>query len=165
MQAREAIIKRRSVRSYIAKPVPQALIEDLVDCARLSPSARNVQPWAFVAVSDKEMLSRIAGLSDNGRFISDCGCCIAVFCQETKYYLEDGSAATQNILIRAHDLGLAACWVAGDKKPYADEVRSLLNAPADYKLVSLVSLGYSETGDATVPTKKSLEEVLHWDKF
>ncbi|MCM8780126.1 MAG: nitroreductase family protein, partial [Candidatus Omnitrophica bacterium] len=89
--------------------------------------------------------------------------CIAVFCKDTKYYLEDGCAATENLLLAATDLGLASCWVAGDKKPYAAFVNELLGVPAGFKLVSLVALGKSK--DKMAVPKRSLNEVIHWDKF
>ncbi|MFA5411646.1 MAG: nitroreductase family protein [Candidatus Omnitrophota bacterium] len=165
MEAKNAILGRRSTRNFNSQPVPQRLIEELIDCGRLAPTARNVQPWEFVAVTRRKALEDLAGIvADNGRFIAGSSCCIAVFCRDTKYYLEDGCAATENILIRAADLGLASCWVAGDKKPYCEKVKALLNLPADFKLVSLIALGYSDApGEA--PEKKPLKEVLHWEKF
>lgn len=165
MEAKAAILSRRSVRNFNSRPLSQRLIEELIDCARLAPTARNLQPWEFVAVTKRKTLEDLAGITaDNGRFIAESACCIAVFCRDTKYYLEDGCAATENILIRAADLGLAGCWVAGDKKPYCEKVKALLGLSADFKLVSLVALGYSDTpGEA--PGKKPLKEILHWEKF
>ena len=164
MQTQEALKKRRSFRSFTSKPIPRNLVETIIDLAKLAPTARNVQPWEFVVITKKETLQNLGSLADNGRFLSDCTCCIAVFCKDTKYYLEDGCAATENILIAAADLGLAACWVAGDKKPYCDKVRESLGAPDDFKLVSLIALGYSES-QAPMPDKRSLKEVLHWERF
>lgn len=165
MQTQEAIKRRHSIRTFATtKSVPSHLIEELIDCARLAPTARNIQPWEFVVVTKKESLKNLGSLADNARFLSQSPCCIAVFCKDTKYYLEDGCAATENILIAATDLGLGSCWVAGDKKPYGDKVKTLLNVPADFKLVSLVALGYPES-IPEMPEKKSLKEVLHWEKF
>jgi len=164
MQALQAIRKRRSVRIFNAKPVPRNLVEELIDCARLAPTARNIQPWEFVVITKKETLQKLGSLADNGSFIKDSSCCIAVFCQGTKYYLEDGCAATENILIAAYDLGLSSCWVAGDKKPYADKVRELLGAPVDFKLVSLIPLGFSDA-KLSLPSKKSLNDVVHWERY
>ena len=164
MQAQEALIGRRSVRAYSFKPIPRNFIERLIDCARLAPTARNVQPWEFVAVTQKETLKKLGALADNGKFIAQANYCIAVFCQDTKYYLEDGCAATENILIAAQDLGLGACWVAGDKKPYCQDVKELLAAPKALKLVSLIAVGYAQS-QVALPAKKSLKTVLHWEKF
>jgi nitroreductase len=164
MQTQEALKERRSVRVFIAKPVPRDLIESLIDCARLAPTARNVQPWEFVVVTKKETLETLGSLTDNGRFIASSPCCIAVFCNDTKYYLEDGCAATVNILIAAKDLGLGACWVAGDKKPYCDKVRDSLGVPKDCKLVSLIPLGYSDERPS-MPSKRTLKEVIHLESY
>jgi nitroreductase len=87
-----------------------------------------------------------------------------VFCKDTKYYLEDGCAAVENILVAAAALGLGACWVAGDKKSYAGEVRRMLRAPEDCNLVALLPIGYP--AEEMVPRqKRPLEDVLHWETF
>ncbi len=164
MQTLQALKKRCSVRTFNAKPIPRNLVEELIDCARLAPTARNIQPWEFVVITKKDTLQELGSLADNGSFIKDSACCIAVCCEETKYYLEDGSAATENILIAAYDLGLSSCWVAGDKKPYADKVKELLGVPSDLKLVSLIPLGYSDA-KPSLPSKKSLNDVIHWEKY
>ena len=62
-------------------------------------------------------------------------------------------------------MGLGTCWVAGDKKEYAEAVRELLGLPAGYKLISLVAIGYPAEGKVAVPPKRKLEEVLHWEKY
>lgn len=164
MDALEAIKTRRSVRSFAAKPVPREIVEQIIDGARLAPSANNVQPWEFVIVTDQTVRERIAGLTDYGKFIADAPVCIAVFCRDTKYYLEDGCAATENILIGACSLGLSSCWVAGDKKDYAQEISRILGVPDSYKLISLLALGYSSI-KASAYGKRLPEEVMHWEKF
>ena len=164
MQTQEAIRQRRSCRSFNAKIVPRELIQELINLARLAPTARNIQPWEFVAITRKETLQKLAQLAENGLFLAESPCCIAVFSRDTKYYLEDGSAATENILLAATDLGLASCWVAGDKKGYCDKVKELLEVPKDFKLVSLVALGYPNAR-ADTPGKRPPEELLHWEKF
>lgn len=163
MQPIELLKTRRSIRAYTPQAVPREIIEDIIDCGRLAPTARNEQPWEFVVVTDKAVRSRIAQAADYGRFIAEAPVCVAVLSRQTKYYLEDGSAATLNILLAAHAHGLGACWVAGDKKPYAAKVVRMVGAPEDYRLISLVSIGYSaekpETG------KRALREMLHWERF
>ena len=105
----EAIVKRRSVREYLPKEIPQEILIKLIDAARLAATARNEQPWEFVVVTDKQKKAKIAGISaPNGAFMAEAGAVIAVFCLDSKYYLEDGSAATENILIMAADLGLGS---------------------------------------------------------
>ena len=154
---------RISVRQYESRPVEREKIERIVDAARMAPTARNEQPWEFVAVTEKGTLEALGRLADHGRFIAGAPACIVVFCQDTKYYLEDGSAATTYILLKATELGLGSCWVAGDKKDYAEDLRELLNVPASYKLISLISLGYPAENHPK--EKRSLKSVLHWEKY
>ncbi len=157
---------RRSVRVFNNKDLPKNKLEQIVDAARFAATARNIQPWEFVVITDKEKLNRLAGLGDNAKPIQGAVACIAVFSIDTRYYLEDGSAATCNILLASAALGIGSCWIAGDKKPYAQEVCDLLGAPAGMKLVSLVALGYpKERGAFKIASKKGLKEVLHWEKF
>ena len=163
MDAIEAIKTRRSVRAYKEDPIPRSMIEEIVDCGRMAASAVNIQPWAFIVVTAAETRRKIAYLTDYGTFIAVAPVCIAVMCKDTKYYLEDGCAATQNMLIAARALGLGACWVAGDKKEYAAAVSDMLGAPAGYRLVSLVAVGVSaETPESD---KRPLNDVLHWERF
>lgn len=163
MDAIEALKTRRSVRTFTGEPVDKAVIEDLVDCARLAASARNEQPWEFVVVTDKQTRAKLASLAPNGPHIAHAPVCIVVVCAEGAYYLEDGAAATQNILLAARAHGLGSCWVAGDKKPYAEAVLGLLGVPSGNKLVSLVPLGHA--ADVPSPQKRPLADVIHWEKY
>ncbi len=164
MNALEAMKTRRSVRTYESKLVPAAIVEDIVDCARLAATARNVQPWEFVVVTNAETRRAIAGIAVKGQFIADAPVCLVVFCRDTKYYLEDGSAAIQNILLAARAHGLGSCWVAGDKKPYAPQIAHLLGVPAEFKLIGLVAIGHAAESPS-MPPKRPLAEVLHREKF
>jgi nitroreductase len=163
MDAIEVLKTRRSVRAYTRAPVPRKIIEDIVDCGRLAPTANNVQPWEFVVITDPELLRRIAVITEYGKFIADAPVCVVVLSRDTKYYLEDGSAATENILLAARAHGLGSCWVAGDKKPYASEICRLVGAPRGYKLVSLIPIGYP--AESPEKTKRPLSDVLHWEKY
>ncbi|MFH0771429.1 MAG: nitroreductase family protein [Candidatus Omnitrophota bacterium] len=164
MDTMESIKKRVSARDYDAKPVEKEKLEKIVDAGRLAPTARGEEPWEFIVITDKEKIKEIAGLTDHGKFLTGATAAIAVFCKDTKYYLEDGCAATENILIAATSLGVASCWIAGDKKAYCLYVTEALGVPASLKLISLIALGYPKT--APVPRKKrSLDEVIHWEKF
>jgi nitroreductase len=164
MDALTAITRRRSTRKFLDRLVPREILEKIVDAGRLAATARNVQPWEFVVVTEPEMRGKIATITEYGKFIAQSPACIVVFCKDTKYYLEDGSAATQNILVAAEALGVQSCWVAGDKKSYTGEIASLLSVPSAYKLVSLVALGYGND-PAPRPSKRPLSELLHWGKL
>ena len=163
MEAIKALKSRRSKRRFLPRRVPRKVVEDIIDCGRLAPSAVNIQPVEFVVVTKKKIRKQIAETTDRGRFIAEAPVCIAVFSRQTKHYLEDGCAAAENILLAAHAHGLGACWVAGDKKSYADKVRQLLGVPRNFKLITLIPLGYSE--EDPKPAKRKLKDVLHWEKY
>jgi nitroreductase len=163
MDAIQALKTRHSVRAYTDEGISRTILEDIVDCGRLAATAINIQPWEFVVVTERQRLRRIAEIADHGKFIAGAAACVVVLSKETKYYLEDGSAATQNMLVAARAHGLGACWVAGDKKPYAPEIVAAVGAPAGYKLISLVALGHPR--ESSSQPKRHLEEVLHWEKF
>lgn len=162
--ALDVIAERRSHRKFTPDPVRREDIETLVDAGRLAATARNVQPWEFVVVTDAAIRKQFAAINDYGKFIADAPVCIVVLCDDTKYYLEDGSAATQNILLAAEALGLGTCWVAGDKKPYADKIVKLVGAPSHMKLICSIAVGYS-AGTSARASKRSVSEVLHWERF
>lgn len=159
------IIKsRHSVRKYKPEPIAENVIRDALECARQAPTAMNLQPWLFGVVRDRSLLAKIAELTDHGKFIADAQVCFAVFGEKgAKYYLEDCCAATENLILGLWAYGVASCWVAGDKKPYADEIRKLLSVPEKYTLVSLVSAGYP--AEVTVQRKKILDEVTFYDTY
>ena len=112
----EVIKTRRSVRKFEKRPVPEETIQDIMDCARMAPTARNVQPWLFGAITDERLKGNISQLANYGKFIKDCAVCFAVFCEaQAKYLLEDGCAATENILL--------ACSVGGSGSQLPTKLR------------------------------------------
>ena len=163
MDALQALRTRRSIRKYEDKPIPQETLETIVDCGRLAASGRNEQPWEFVVVTDPKIKEKVAEATDYGKFIAQAAACIAVFCRDTTYYIEDGAAATQNILVGAWAMGVGTCWIAGDKKHYAKTIGNIVKAPANTKLVSLIALGYP--AEQPTKSKRELKEVIHWDSF
>ncbi len=164
MDAIECLKTRRSIRSYTDKKVSKEVLTELIDCARLAPSARNEQPWEFVVVTGKETKQKIADITAHGRFIADAAACIIVCSKKSDYFLEDCSAATENILLAARAFGISTCWVAGHKKDYSEDAKKLLRIPDEYLVISFISLGYSD-GQPEPHGKRTVEEVIHWEKF
>ncbi|MBW2980949.1 nitroreductase family protein [Candidatus Woesearchaeota archaeon] len=164
MNAIEAIKTRRSVREYSDKEISKEDLKEIIDCARMAATARNIQPWQFVVVQDAVKLAKISELAPNGSFIKGANAAVVVFSEDTKYYLEDGSAAICNVMLAAHALSIGSCWIAGDKKPYCEDIKKLFNAPAEMKLVGMVSLGYAKEAVAE-KEKKAVDEVLKWESF
>jgi nitroreductase len=164
MDTIECLKQRRCVREFLDKEISDNILKDIVDCARLAPSAINIQPWEFIVVKNKKLLKEIADLTDYGKFIKDSAACVIVVCKDTKYYLEDGCIASENILLAARAYGIGGCFVAGDKKSYCRDVLKLLEVPEDYKLVSILPLGYCSSFPK-LPKKRELNEVFHLNKF
>jgi nitroreductase len=164
MEVMEAIKNRHSVREYADSAIPREDIRKIISAAIQAPTARKLEPWEFIAVENRETLVELGKLADHGKFIENAAFCIAVFCSECKYYLEDGCAATENILLAATSMGIGSCWVAGDKKDYVAKVSDLLGVPSRYKLVSLISLGIPAGGEKST-RKRGTDEVLHWNFF
>jgi nitroreductase len=164
MDTFDAIATRHSTRSFKPTTVPRQMVEKNVDAGRLAATARNDQPWDFVVVTDARVRRQIADLTDHGKFITEAPVCVAVFCRATQYYVEDGSAASQAMLTAAAALGVQSCWVSGDKRPYAPSVEKLLGVPAGHKLLSLLPMGYEDVAETRQP-KRTLAQVLHWEKF
>ena len=160
----DVIEKRHSSRIFRFGKIEREVLEKMVDAARRAPSARNEQTVDFVVITEERILQKIADFTDHGKFIAHAPACVAVLCRYSDYYVENGSAATQNLLLAATALGVHSCWVAGDKKAYAGVIAQFLNAPPGSKLVSLVALGY-EDKPGRQAAKRPLADVLHWEKF
>jgi nitroreductase len=142
MDGLEMLYTRRSIRSYKDELIDDKILKKIIKAGKLAATAHNIQPCKMVIVKSKTLLNKLSEIAVTGRFIKGGAACIVVFAKNTKYYLEDGSAATQNMLLAARYFNIASCWVAGDKKPYADAIRKLCKMPANYKLISLIALGY-----------------------
>jgi nitroreductase len=163
MDCISALKTRRSVRAYTGDPLSRQVIEDIIDCGRLAATAINIQPWEFVVVTDRRTLQAIAEIADYGKFIAQAAACVVVLCKDTKYYVEDGATASQNILVAARAHGLGSCWVAGSKTFYATKICRMVGAPKSHKLISLLALGHP--AEEPQKDKRPLAEVLHWEKF
>lgn len=165
MDFMEVITARRSIRRYQKKAIPEEVVTGILNCARLAPTARNVQPWLIGATAEKSLLKELADTTDHGKHIADCAICFSVFCKKgEKYYLEDGCAATMNILHACQAKGLGACWIAGEKKAYGEKIRQTLNVPTDYTLIALIPAGYPDEKPAE-KEKKPLKEVTFRDRM
>jgi nitroreductase len=161
MDALEAIRKRRSVRDYTGAPMPREDLETIVDAGRLAASGHNTQPWDFVVVTDRSMIEqlKIAAL-----WMEKASAIIAVVMDpSSRWWQEDGSAAVQNMLIAATALGYGSCWLQGYTMPREKEFKKLLEIPEDRRLLTLVPIGVPVQWP--VKDKKSLDQVIHWERY
>ncbi len=161
MEAIEAIRRRRSIRNFTGEPVPRAHIETIVDAGRLAATGYNHQPWDFIVITQKEMINQLKSAAP---WIEKAGFVIAlVLDTTTQYWLEDGAAAVENILIAATALGYGACWLEGDSQPNEEAFKTLLKVPKEKRLLTLIPVGVPVEWPEV--EKKPLKEVLHWETF
>lgn len=159
----EVLRGRRSVRAYTDQPVPRSVIEEIVDCGRLAPTAMNQQPWDFVVVADKADLGRIPPILDHNEFIASAAFAILVVARESLCPVEDCCAATENLLLAAAAHGIGSCWITASGRPYAPRVAAAFGVPADRQLIAIGVFGYPAENPQV--EKRPLADVLHWDHF
>jgi len=161
MDALEAIRKRRSVREFTGDSIPRVDLEKIVDAGRLAPTGWNRQPWDFIVITEKEMIAKLKIVA---QWMDKAGAIIAVVLDpSSRWWLEDGAAAIENILIASTALGYGSCWLEGYTLPREEEFKQLLGVPEGKRLLTLVPIGVP----AVWPTveKKSLDEVIHWETY
>lgn len=148
MDAYETILTRRSIRDYTEQPVTEPLITDLLKAAMAAPSAGNRQPWHFVVISDRGMLDALTGILPNGQMLKKAPLAIAV-CGDRQqqlydgYWVQDCSAATENILLAAHARGLGAVWLGVYPRPERVQgIRELLGLPETISPLCVIAIGY-----------------------
>jgi len=147
MEAYEAIMTRRSIRAYTAQPVPNDAIKELLAAAMNAPSASNQQPWQFIVVTERKQLDALTTVLPYGQMLKGAPLAIVVCgdlqLQEEEYWIQDCSAATQNLLLAAHAKGLGAVWLG--VYPRSERVAGickLFNLPAHVIPLCIVSVGY-----------------------
>ena len=161
MDALEAIQKRRSVREFTGESIPRDDIEKIVDAGRMAATGYNRQPWDFIVITDQAMIDK---LKVAARWMEKAATIIAVALDPTtKYWLEDGSAAVENMLIASTALGYGSCWLEGYTLPHEEEFKELLGVPDNCRLLTLVPIGVPV--EWPTQEKKPLTEVLHWEKY
>ncbi|KKL61122.1 hypothetical protein LCGC14_2198500, partial [marine sediment metagenome] len=141
MNALEAIGKRRSVRKYTGEPIPGKDLEKIVDAGRLAATGSNRQPWDFVVVTDRAMVGRLKVAAE---WMEKAAAIIAVVMDpSSRWWVEDGSAAVENMLIASTALGYGSCWLEGYTLPHEEEFKKLLGVPEEKRLLTLVPIGVS----------------------
>jgi nitroreductase len=161
MDTLEAIRKRRSIRQYTNEAVPVKDLETIVDAARLAATGSNRQPWDFVVVTDRDMIERF---KVSGAWIAQASAVIVVVMDPgSRWWVEDGAAAIENMLLAATALGYGSCWVEGDALPKEAEFKALLGVPEDKRVMALIPVGVP--AETPIREKKPLEKVLHWEKY
>lgn len=147
MDAMEAILTRRSVRSYTEAQVADDLVKKMLEAAMSAPSAGNQQPWQFVVITDRKILEAITGVHPYAEMLNRAPLAIVV-CGDldrerySGFWVQDCSAAVQNLLIAARALGLGAVWLG--VYPLEDRIkgiRDIVGLPESIIPLAVVSVG------------------------
>lgn len=165
MSCIERLIKRRSIRKYKDEPIPEDIMKNIMEVGRQSPSAVNRQPWHFIVVTDKDILSKI-GRGLFNRMIKNSaftliGCYKPGNSLTNKYASIDTTIAMQSMVLAAHLQGVGSCWI-GDYNEL--NVKKLLNIPENLKILSVISFGYPDEEPKPKRKKKSIE-IFHYNKW
>lgn len=142
----QTIFARRSIRKYTSEPVSQEHIRTLLEAAMAAPSASNRKPWEFVVIQERATLDALAEAHPHGKMLFDAPLSISVcgdLTEMERYWVQDCSAATENLLLAATALGLGAVWLGvypRDERVTA--VRRVLALPDHITPLNLVSIGH-----------------------
>jgi len=171
MDVFEAVQERRSIRVYQDRPVPRGTLEKILEAARLAPSARNVEPWHFVVVTDSEKRKALS----RGRFAKFLvqSPVVIVACGNKRaspdWYAIDVALAVENMVLTATSEGLGTCLVGSFSKK---DVKAVVKVPDNFEVVLLLAVGYPhERIDFSskllrlMRTRKTLSEVASLEEF
>ncbi|MCP4177438.1 MAG: NAD(P)H nitroreductase [bacterium] len=170
--------QRYSCRSYLEKDIPDNIIENCLEAARLAPSACNKQPWKFLVVKDPGLRKNIC---DNGLLpgipmpwlrkspviIVICAETsfmthkIAPLLSKTQYYPIDIGIAGEHLVLAAQSYNLGTCWIGWFKEK---QIKKILSIPRNIKVLSLLSIGYQDR-ERSQPDKKTLDQIYSIDKW
>lgn len=162
------IHQRKSVRNYTAEPVAEQELDQLVRAGFAAPSARNLQPWEFYVVTDRGTLDGLAAALPYGKMLAKAQAAIVVCGNSREFgegatremWVQDCSAATENILLAAEGIGLGAVWIG--VYPYAPRVEAVskaLKLPEEFIPLNVISIGRPDGKD--MPKKKYRESKVH----
>ena len=149
MELKEVLLKRRSVRKFTDEPVSDEMINELLHAAMSGPSACNKRPWEFYVITNEQKLNELKSAS---RFTPYAAKLAIVVCgnlshalplKMAEYWIQDCSAATENILLRATDLGLGTVWCGIHPQKKAEErVQKILEIPNKQIPLNIIFIGH-----------------------
>ena len=169
MNVFDAIRLRRSIRAYQDKPVEEEKLLRVLEAGRLATSAKNRQEWRYVVVKDRELRRKVAVASNNQYFIAEApvvivGCATmadyVLSCGQPSYTI-DVTISMDHMSLQAVEEGLGTCWIGSFKE---DEVKKILNIPAEMRIVEIMPLGYPKFLPDPKP-RNELEQIVLYDRF
>ncbi len=164
-----AIFRRRSIRKYTQDAIPGDVIKKLLEAGMSAPSANNERPWHFVVVTEKDILAKLADVSPYSKMTKDASIAILV-CGDLehdisdRYWVQDCSAATENILIEVEENNLGAVWLGiYPREERVEYLRKLLNIPDHVVPFALIPVGYpAETKETPSRYDESRVHYSQW---
>lgn len=169
MNVKEAIKNRYSVRSYKSDPVPEEKLNNVLEAARLAPSAHNAQNWKFIVVRDKIKRAQLAEAAFGQDFVGEAPIVIVavatnpdrIMSCEVPAYAVDLAIAIDHMTLQAVEEGLGTCWIGAFSQ---SKVKEILGIPKEYKVVALLPLGFP--ADKPGPkVRKDISEIVSYDHF
>jgi len=161
LDVQEAIRKRRSIRKYRSKPIPNEKLQLLLEAARLAPSGGNRQPWRFVVVKKPSTKRALAQATHGYQFIADAGVIVAALGDpqaSPRWFKQDPMTA---VVLTATSLGLGTCWVGGFDE---DEVKRVLKIPETLAVVVLLPIGVPDESPPA-RSRKPIEEIAFLEEY
>ena len=167
------IRERRCNFRFEPTPIDDEQLKLVLEAGRWAPSWANTQPWRFIVIDDKETKETLCGKVSTilNLSIKEAPICIAV-CVDTKkdpgHFVEDGAAATQNMALAAHSLGLGTCWIGvfsirDERRSAEREIKKILNVPDQWRVISILPLGIPKL--KVTKSRKSLQDMLDLNSF
>lgn len=169
MDALKAIFTRRSIRKYKKGEITEDQIRTMLEAGMSAPSAGNQQPWHFIVIKDREILDKIPEFHPYSKMLEEAGAAIVVCGDLEKqihedYWVQDCSAATENILLAAHAVGLGAVWLGVyPREDRVTGVSELLEIPVDILPLCIISIGHPD--EEKGPSRKFIESRVHYDRW
>jgi nitroreductase len=171
MKFSELIIQRYSLRQYKKQPVEKRKLMQVLEAARMAPSAVNYQPWHFIIVQNPENLEKLQKTYPRDWFKTAPVIILACadHSQSWKRSIDgkdlgevDVAIAIDHLTLQAAELGLGTCWVCNfDTQRCAES----LKLPGHITPVAMIPIGYPEDQNIPVKKRKPLEEIIHWEEF
>jgi nitroreductase len=162
--------RRRSIRKYTDRAVEPEKVEALIEAALRSPSGRGINPWEFILVQDRGLLSKLAEAKQHGAAFlkgAPLGIVVCANPEKSDTFVEDASIASIIIQLAAESLGLGSCWIQmrnrfhQDGLPAQDHIAQLLDIPANCIVQSVIAIGYPAEAKAPHPRESLNFEKVH----
>lgn len=171
MSVLQVIRDRRSVRRYNGDPVPEETLARVLEAARMAPSAKNIQPWKFVVVRDRETKVGLAKAAFGQSFMSEADIVVAACGFPEKAYPRQGSfmnswpidvaIAFEHLVLQAAEEGLGTCWIGAFDEAAA---KAVLGVPADVRVMAMTPLGWPM--ESPRPRgRKPLDDIVSYDRY